>query len=81
MHKLVKQKRGRGRPKKYHDPIYYSSPNDLVQKLHELVIAKEAGNTGLDNTINEALDELLEKGAINKDCFDQLYKNIFNINK
>lgn len=79
--KLCKQKRGRGRPKIQPDAIVYSTPNDLVQKLYELVIAKAAGNTGLDNIINEMLDELLEKGFIDKKYFNKLYNSIFNINK
>ena len=32
-------------------------------KLKEQIIAKEAGNTGLDNTIISMIDELLEKKA------------------
>ena len=79
--KLCKQKRGKGRPKIHPDPIIYNNANDLVQKLYELIIAKEAGNTGLDNTINAMLDELLETGVINKNDFDKMFKNIFNINK
>src|SRR5208337_5030760 len=34
------------------DVIYYTSVNDLCNKLSELAAAKQAGNTGLDNTIN-----------------------------
>src|SRR6476469_883165 len=59
-HKLVKQKRGRGRPKT--NPILwalitYKNPDDLVAILKEYILAKDAGNTGLDNYINEILDE------------------------
>src|SRR6266536_189510 len=56
--KLCKLKRGRGRPRKYPDTIVYNNPNELCDKLSELVTAKEAGNTGLDNSINSILDEL-----------------------
>ena len=80
-HKLVKQKRGRGRPKLKPDPIVYSRLNDLVTKLNENIMAKEAGNTGLDNYINEILDELLEKKCINKDQYDNIFKNVFHNSK
>jgi len=80
-HKLCKQKRGKGRPKIHPDTIVYNTPKDLVQKLYELIIAKEAGNTGLDNSINSILDELLNIGAINKNDYDILLKNIFHTNK
>ncbi len=49
---LCKPKRKRGRPRMYPDTIVYNSANDLCQKLNELVAAKGAGNTGLDNTKN-----------------------------
>src|SRR5207245_3827217 len=31
--KLVRLKRGRGRPKKHLDVIYYKNPNELIEKL------------------------------------------------
>jgi hypothetical protein len=80
-HKLVKQKRGRGRPKLKPDLIVYSHPGDLVTKLNEYIIAKEAGNTSLDNYINEILDELLEKKCISKDDYDNIFKNVFHKSK
>ena len=80
-HRLVKQKRGKGRPKLKSDPIVYSTLNDLVTKLNENIMAKEAGNTGLDNLINEILDELLEKKCINKDQYDNIFKNVFHNSK
>ena len=76
-HKLIKQKRGRGRPKKHPDTIFYNNGDDLCTKLNELVTAKKAGNTGLDNTIISALDELLNNKWVTKDEYDKLYKNIF----
>src|SRR5271170_6197164 len=76
-HKLVKQKRGKGRPKLKPDLIVYSHPGDLVYKLGEYIIAKEAGNTSLDNYITEILDELLEKKCISKDDYDNTYKRYF----
>jgi len=79
--RLVKQKRGRGRPKTKPDPILYSTLNDLVTELNKYIIAKEAGNTGLDNYINEILDELLEKKCINKDQYDNIFKNVFHKSK
>ena len=80
-HKLVKQKRGRGRPKIKPDLIVYNNPDDLAIKLKEYILAKEAGNTGLDNYINEILDEMLEKKYINKDGYDNIFKSIFHKNK
>ncbi len=64
--KLCKMKRGRGRPRKYPDTIVYNNPNELCEKLAELVTAKEAGNTGLDNSINSILDELLKIRKLNR---------------
>ncbi len=75
---LCKPKRNRGRPRIYPDTIVYSSVNDLCQKLNELVAAKGAGNTGLDNTINAVLDELLNTSAIDKDTYNNLFRNIFH---
>jgi hypothetical protein len=75
--KLYKLKRGRGCPKKYPDTKFYNSPDELVQELNKLVIAKEAGNTGIDNVIVSALDELLNIKAITKNEYDKVYKNIF----
>src|SRR6266536_44086 len=75
--KLCKMKRGRGRPRKYPDTIVYNNPSDLCEKLAELVTAKEAGNTGLDNSINSILDELLVIKSINKVEYDKLFKTIF----
>src|SRR6266536_1252202 len=77
--KLCKPNRGRGRPRIYPDTILYNNPNELCEKLNELVTAKEAGNTGLDNSINSILDELLKIKSINKDDYDNLFKNIFGL--
>src|SRR5207245_3828548 len=73
--KLCKQKRGKGRPKIYPDTVVYKNADDLIMKLNELVIAKEAGNTGVDNTIISILDVILENKWISKDNYD--IKNIF----
>ena len=40
-------------------------------------MAKQAGNTGIDNVIVSALDELLSIKTITKNDNDKLYKNIF----
>ncbi len=74
---LCKPKRKRGRPRKYPVTIVYNSANELCQKLNELVAAKGAGNTGLDNIINAVLDELLNISAIDKDTYNKLFNNIF----
>lgn len=76
---VCKPKRNRGRPRTRPDPIVYNNPDDLVQKLHEHLVAKEAGNTGLDNAIVSMLDELLRIKAINKDFYDNIYINYFKI--
>ena len=75
--KLYKLKRGRGCPKKYPDTKFYNSPDELVQELNKLVIAKEAGNTGIDNVIVSLLDELLHIKAITKNEYDKLYSSCF----
>ena len=75
--KLCKQKRGKGRPRKHPETVFYNSANDLCQKLDELVAAKRAGNTGLDSSINSVLDELLNIGAVDKDFYNNLFKYIF----
>ena len=74
--KLVKLKRGKGRPKKYPDVIYYKKPDQLIEKLSEYCAGKQAGNTGLDSYINSILDELLEIKAISRDDYDKIYENI-----
>ena len=75
-HKPFKLKRGRGRPKIYPDTFMYNNSQDLYNKLIELLTAKKAGNTGLDDTIVSALDELFNKKWISKDVYDDLFKNI-----
>ena len=75
---LYKLKRGRGRPKTYPDIKYYNSADDLIQELSHLVVAKNVGNTGLNNSINSVLDELLKVGGVNKDDYNTLYESIFN---
>ena len=76
---VCKPKRNRGRPRTRPDPIVYNNPDDLVQKLHEHLVAKEAGNTGMDNAIVSMLDELLRIKAINKDVYDNIYLTYFKI--
>ena len=75
---LVKQKRGRGRPRKYPRRIVYQDANDLCVKLSELVTLRNTGNTGLDSTIKAILDELLTRKYINQDDYDKLHNNIFS---
>ena len=59
------------------DVIFYQNLEDLSLRLNELIAAKQAGNTGLDNKINAVLDELLRTQAISKDNYNTLYKIIF----
>jgi hypothetical protein len=77
--KLVKLKRGRGRPRKNPDVILYKRSDELIEKLHEYCAGKEAGNTGLDNYIVSILDELLETKTISKDEYNKIFSNIFNV--
>jgi hypothetical protein len=60
------------------DVILYNNANDLCEKLAVLDAAKQAGNTGVDNSINSILDELLRINAIDKNAYDKLFKKIFS---
>ena len=74
-------KSGKGVPeanKAIHEISFYSSVNDLCNRLALLCAAKQAGNTGLNNNINSILDELLRISAIDKNEYNHLYSNIFN---
>ena len=67
--KTDKQKTGTGVtniPSAVHEISFYSSVDDLCNRLALLCAAKEAGNNGLDNNINSILDELLQVNAIDK---------------
>ena len=70
-------KKGKGFHAQRIDAIYYSSVDDLCQQLRDLVAAKNAGHTGLNNNINSILDELLKIKAIDKEKYNSLYKSIF----
>src|SRR5271157_4223570 len=72
-------KNGKGflKGKGFIDAIYYSI-EDLCSKLSELVAAKSAGHTGLNNNINTILDELLKINAIDKEQYNSLYKSNFS---
>ena len=74
--KKIKQKQKRGRPKSSKN-IIYKDGDDLAQKLGEYVAAYEAGNNGVEETIQDILDELLNIKAISKSEYDQIYKNLF----
>ena len=76
--KLVKLKRGKGRPRKNPDVILYKRSDELIEKLKEYCAGKEAGNTGVDNYIVSILDELLETKTISKDEYTKIFINIFN---
>jgi hypothetical protein len=73
------KKTGKGLKNKIVDVIYYPNVEELCKKLAYFNAAKQAGNNGVDNNINSILDELLRVQAIEKDEYDNLYKNIFNI--
>jgi len=59
------------------DVIYYPNVEELCIRLQNLIAAKQAGNNGVDNSINSILDELLRVHAIDKNEYNNLYKNIF----
>ena len=71
-------KYGKGVPKAAHEISFYSSVDDLCNRLALLCAAKQAGNNGLNNNINSILDELLRINAIDKNEYNHLYSNIFN---
>ena len=75
------EKSGRGVPeanKAIHEISFYSSVDDLCNRLALLCASKQAGNTWLNNNINSILDELLRINAIDKNEYNHLYSNIFN---
>ena len=79
--KTDKQKTGTGVtniPSAVHEISFYSSVDDLCNRLALLCAAKDAGNNGLNNNINSILDELLRISAIDKNEYNHLYSNIFN---
>jgi hypothetical protein len=61
-----------------HEISFYSSVDDLCNRLALLCAAKQAGNNGLNNNINSILDELLRINAVDKNKYNHLYSNIFN---
>ena len=61
-----------------HEISFYSSVDDLCNRLALLCAAKQAGNDGLNNNINSILDELLRINAVDKNEYNHLYSNIFN---
>ena len=65
-------------PSAEHEISFYSSVDDLSNRLALLCAAKEAGNNGLNNNINSILDELLRINAVDKNEYNHLYSNIFN---
>ena len=71
-------KYGKGVPNAAHEISFYSSVDDLCNRLALLCAAKQAGNNGLNNNINSILDELLRINAIDKNEYKHLYSNIFN---
>ena len=79
--KTDKQKTGTGVtniPSAVHEISFYSSVDDLCNRLALLCASKDAGNNGLNDNINSILDELLRVNAIDKSEYNHLYSNIFN---
>ena len=65
-------------PSAVHEISFYSSVDDLCNRLALLCAANDAGNNGLNNNINSILDKLLRISAIDKNKYNHLYSNIFN---
>src|SRR6267154_284461 len=74
---LYKIKLGRGRPKQYPDTTLVTNADEIMDDLNILLASKNAGNTGVDNEINSALDALRKYNVINNDQYKIMYKNIF----
>jgi len=56
--KLIKPKRGRGRPKSKPEQFSYKNPSELEQKLKELVDQKNY-NTTNDLLIKQIIEEMI----------------------
>ena len=73
---IVKPKRtGQGLGKT--NVIFSNSSDELIDRLLVIDVAKQVGNTGVNNDINAILDKLLEIGCIDKMIYDKMFKNIF----
>lgn len=57
--KLIKPKRGRGRPKSKPEQFSYKNPSELEQKLKELVDEIKNGNTTNDLLIKQIIEEMI----------------------
>lgn len=58
--------------------IYYSDPNELIERLQLLVASKNAGNNGVLNEISAILDELHKRWDLSKDDYISLNKNLLS---
>ena len=76
--KLVKHKRGRGRPKSKPEQFIYSKTDELCEKLKELTDRRSNCDKTHDKLIMNILFELLNKNCITEDQNKILYKNIFS---
>ena len=65
-------------PSAVHEISFYSSVDDLCNRLALLCASKEAGNNGLNNNIKSILDELLRIKAIERNEYNHLHSIIFN---
>ena len=59
-------------PSAVHEISFYSSVDDLCNRLALLCASKNAGNNGLNNNINSILDELLRVNAVDKSEYNHL---------
>ena len=56
--------------------IYYSDPNELIERLQLLVASKNARNNGVLNEISAILDKLHKHWDLSKDDYISLNKNL-----
>lgn len=75
--KLVKPKRGRGRPKIKPEIFQYKNNSELCQILDDLVTLSKNGDKSHDLHIKEILKEMLKLNLITDDCYKDLLKIIF----
>lgn len=77
-HKLVKLKRGKGRPRSKPEKFKYSTTHNLCEKLKELVDRRNSGEKTNDKLIMDILNEMLNQNYITEDQSKELHKNIFS---
>lgn len=75
---VIESQEGGGSPICQTTCIYYSDPNELIERLQLLVASKNAGNNGVLNEISAILDELHKRWDLSKDDYISLNKNLLS---